>query len=81
VIEPSNGAEAVATLNRFGRVTGIKIIKGGEGFTELPTITIESATGYNAILLPRLCIDRIGEDVDKPVTGDLVTVIDCVGKV
>jgi len=81
VIEPSNGAEAVATFNRFGRVESIKVTKGGEGFTELPTVTIESATGYNATLLPQLCIDRIGEDVDKPVTGDLITVIDCVGKV
>ena len=81
LIEPSNGAEAVATFNKFGRVESIKVTKGGEGFTEMPTITIDSATGFNAILRPRLCIDRIGEDVDKPVTGDLVTVIDCVGKV
>ena len=81
VIEPSNGAEAVATFNRFGRVESIKVTKGGEGFTELPLITIESTSGYNAELLPRLCIDRIGENIDKPVTGDVVTVIDCVGKV
>ena len=54
--------------------------KGGEGFTELPLITIESETGFNAELLPRLCIDRIGENIDKPMTGDLVTVVDCVGK-
>lgn len=80
-IEPSNGAEAVATFNRFGRVQSIKVTKGGEGFTELPLVTIESSTGFNAELRPRLCIDRIGENVDKPVTGGVVTVIDCVGKV
>jgi len=80
VIEPSNGAEAVPTFDNFGTLTGIKVTKGGEGFTELPEIYIQSETGFNAILTPRLCIDRIGEDVEKPVTGDLVTVIDCVGK-
>ena len=80
IIEPSNGAEAVATFDIFGTLNGIKVTKGGEGFTELPEIYIESQTGFNAILRPRLCIDRIGEDVEKPVTGDLVTVIDCVGK-
>jgi len=80
VIEPSNGAEAVPTFDDFGTLTGIKVTKGGEGFTELPEIYIQSETGFNAILSPRLCIDRIGENVEKPVTGDLITVIDCVGK-
>ena len=81
IVEPDNGAEAVPSFDEFGSLTGIKVTKGGEGFTELPEIYIESETGFNAILTPRLCIDRIGEDdLDKPVTGDLVTVIDCVGK-
>jgi outer membrane protein OmpA-like peptidoglycan-associated protein len=80
IIEPSNGAEASVTFDNLGAVTGIKVTKGGEGFTELPEIYIESDTGFNAVLLPRLCIDRIGNNVDKPVTGDLVQVIDCVGK-
>jgi len=80
IIEPSNGAEATFTLDGLGAVTSVKVTKGGEGFTELPEIYIESETGINAVLLPRLCIDRIGEDADKPVTGGLVSVIDCVGK-
>lgn len=81
IIEPSNGAEAVAEFDDLGTVTSIKITDGGEGFAELPEIYIESETGFNAILSPRLCIDRIGEnELDKPVTGDLVTVVDCVGK-
>ena len=81
IIEPSNGAYARAEFDNFGRVTSVKVVNGGEGFTTLPEIYIESVTGYNAVLRPRLCIDRIGENVDKPITGDLVTVIDCVGKV
>lgn len=80
VIEPSNGAEASVTFDNLGKVTGIKVTKGGEGFLELPDVYIETETGINAILLPRLCIDRIGEDVEKPVTGGLVSVVDCVGK-
>jgi hypothetical protein len=80
VIEPSNGAEASVTFDSLGKVTGIKVTKGGEGFLELPDVYIETETGINAILLPRLCIDRIGEDVEKPVTGGLVSVVDCVGK-
>jgi hypothetical protein len=80
IIEPSNGAEATFTLDDLGAVTSVKVTKGGEGFIELPEIYIESETGINAVLLPRLCIDRIGEDVDKPVTGGLVSVVDCVGK-
>ena len=81
IIEPRNGASAVAEFDNFGRVKSIKVTNGGEGFTTLPEIYILSATGYNAVLRPRLCIDRIGEDIDKPITGDLITVIDCVGKV
>ena len=81
IIEPSNGASAVAEFDNFGRVKSIKVTNGGEGFTTLPEIYILSPTGYNAVLRPRLCIDRIGENIDKPITGDLVTVIDCVGKV
>ena len=80
VIEPNNGASATFTLDSLGAVTGVKVTQGGEGFTELPEVYIESDTGINAVLLPRLCIDRIGENVDKPVTGGLVSVVDCVGK-
>lgn len=81
VITPSNGAEAVPSFDKFGTLTGIKVTKGGEGFTESPRVYIQSDTGFNALLTPRLCIDRIGENIEKPVTGGLVTVIDCVGKV
>jgi hypothetical protein len=80
IIEPKNGASASVKFDRFGRVESIKVTNGGEGFTTLPEIYIETTTGYNAKLRPRLCIDRIGENIDKPMTGDLVTVVDCVGK-
>mgnify|MGYP003140721339 CR=1 FL=1 len=59
----------------------VKVTVQGEGFTELPRLYIQSETGYNAQLRPKLCIDRIGSDeLKKPETQDkIVSVIDCVG--
>lgn len=81
VIEPSIGAQGTFTVDKQGRVTSVKITESGEGFTEFPRIYIKSETGYNAVLRPRLCIDRIGEDKFKsPELQDkVITVIDCVG--
>jgi hypothetical protein len=83
IIEPSNGASAVATFGNFGTLESVKIISGGEGFTEVPDIYIESETGYNAKLTPRFCIDRVSEDrIKEPGVQDkIISIIDCVGKV
>ena len=79
VIEPSNGASAEATFDNFGRVIDIKITNGGEGFKTMPKVYIESSTGSNAVLTPKLCIDR---EVKDPSDQDrIITVIDCVGLV
>ena len=82
VIEPDIGAQGSFTVDSQGRITSITITQSGEGFTRFPTIYIRSETGYNAVLRPKLCIDRIGEDKFKsPEFQDQVlTVIDCVGK-
>ena len=81
VIEPGIGAEGSFSVDKQGRVTSVKITESGEGFTEFPRIYIKSETGYNAVLRPRLCIDRIGEDKFKsPELQDkVISVIDCVG--
>jgi len=83
VIEPDIGAIAEPKFDSQGRVTSIKVTESGEGFTEYPQLYIQSNTGYNAVLRPRLCIDRVGDDkLKEPTTQDkVVTVIDCVGKV
>jgi hypothetical protein len=83
VIEPDIGAIAEPKFDSQGRVTSIKVTESGEGFTEYPQLYIQSDTGYNAVLRPRLCIDRVGDDkLKEPTTQDkIVTVIDCVGKV
>ena len=83
IIEPSYGAEITPQFNELGQLTSLKIISGGEGFQQIPTIYIESETGFNAEIIPRFCIDRVGADeVKEPTAQDkIISVIDCVGKV
>jgi len=82
VIEPSYGAELEPKFNELGQLISVKVISGGEGILQVPTIYIESETGFNAEIIPRFCIDRVGADeVKEPTIQDkIITVIDCVGK-
>jgi hypothetical protein len=82
VITPNVGAEIIPTFGPFGNLTKLEIVNGGEGFTEFPTIEIESETGFNAVIRPRLCVDRITDELKLPSVQDkVVQVVDCVGKV
>ena len=82
VITPDVGAEITPTFGPFGNLIKLEIINGGEGFTEFPTITIESETGFNAEIRARLCIDRITDELKLPGVQDkVVSVVDCVGKI
>ena len=82
-IEPNQGAIAVPKFDDYGRVVSVKVTQSGEGFTQMPSIWVNSDSGFNSELLPKFCIDRIARDqVKEPTYQDkLVTVIDCVGKV
>ena len=84
VIEPNFGAKAVPKLGDFGKIVSIKVTEGGEGFTEMPKITMKSQSGFNAELIPKLCIDRsVGEndlERDPGLQDKVISVIDCVGK-
>ena len=82
VIEPNNGAVVEPIFDGQGRVTSVKVIDGGEGFTEFPNIFIQSETGFNAILRPKLSIDRVGVNQfrDPNLNSKVIKVIDCVGK-
>ena len=73
----------VPTFNELGQLISVKVVSGGEGVKENPTIYIESETGFNAEIVPRFCIDRVGVDqVKEPTAQDkIISVIDCVGKV
>ena len=83
VIEPNNGAVAVSKFGPFGAIESVKVTSPGEGFKEVPSIYIQSETGYNARLLPIFRIDRVSKDeVKEPELQDkIISVIDCVGKI
>ena len=86
VIKPSNGAEVIPKFGPFGVLDSLEILKPGRGFVERPEIYIDSETGYNAVLNPVLCVERIGDDPEGTVYGDdilksVVSVVDCVGNI
>ena len=82
VIEPSNGATARAVVNSDGNIDKIEVLTKGEGFTELPTVYIQTSTGYRANLVPRLCVERIGDDLTRkpPAIEKIINVVDCPGR-
>ena len=67
----------------MGSIIGVDVVKGGIGFNEDPDIYIQSDTGYNARLMPVFKVNRVGRDIGEQLVsaGDVVQVIDCVGKV
>ena len=83
IVEPANGAELEPKFNEFGQLIAVKVISGGEGVKEIPDVYIESATGYNAKITLRFCIDRIGKDeFSEPSYQDkIISIVDCVGTV
>lgn len=85
IVTPNNGAVLEPVYGAFGTLERINIISVGIGFTERPEITIQSDTGYNAIITPILCVNRIGDipedQVVIPPGERILNVVDCVGKV
>lgn len=82
IITPSNGATALPIVNSDGNIDKIEVLTNGEGFTELPSVYIQSTTGYRAVLTPRLCIERIGDDLTRttPAIEKIINVVDCPGR-
>ena len=87
IVEPSNGAELEPRFNSVGSLIDVKIVNAGIGFTEVPRVYIQSNTGFNAELVPVLCVNRFGNATDDDTArelqrykGQLVSVVDCVGK-
>ena len=78
-INPDLGAKAQLVVDKFGRITDVVVTEGGQGYQVMPTITIITSTGRNAVLLPKLCIDRVDDDeiLDQE---KVISVVDCVGK-
>lgn len=82
IIEPNFGAKATLQTGDEGIVLSVKVTESGEGFTEVPKVYIKTETGINAVLVPKLCIDRVGDDALKEprLQDKVVSVVDCVGK-
>ena len=66
----------------FGVLRKVEIINGGSGWTERPKINIRTQTGYNAVIVPRFCVQRIGDDNigEIPPNTPIISVVDCVGE-
>ena len=81
IIEPSNGAELKIRTDDLGSVIGVDVVNGGIGFTDDPNIYIQSDSGYNARMIPTFKVNRVGEEeVPQVPLGDIIQVVDCVGK-
>ena len=83
IMQPSHGCEFKLRCDALGSIIGVDVVKGCVGFNEDPDIYIQSDTGYNAKLMPVFKVNRVGEDVVPELvsSGELIQVIDCVGKV
>jgi hypothetical protein len=85
VVLPDKGAVLEPVFGAFGSIESIKVVSSGIGYTALPEISIESDTGYNAKILPVLCVNRVGDipqdQVIIPPGETIIHVVDCVGKV
>ena len=77
-IVPNEGAEIEPVIIN-GHIVDVNIINGGQGFTSVPTITINSKTGIGAELTPVLGFKPI-DQADPIDPGKIVTVIDCVSR-
>jgi hypothetical protein len=82
IIDPSNGASANVTISATGVILRVDVINNGEGFNEMPVVYIRSRTGYRANLIPRLGVERVGNDLTTvPINSEkVINVIDCPGK-
>ena len=59
--------------------------KRGQGFTDIPLVTINTKTGAGGLVTPYLRIKYRGRDMldqmlDRVDPNELISVVDCVGK-
>lgn len=85
-ITPDNGSTLAPLYSPNGSILGVEVLSKGLGFSDIPEITIESASGFNAQLIPVLSVKASGDKVleiqeeDPNIVDKVITVIDCVGK-
>ena len=79
-VVPDNGAKIEPTFSANGQLTKLTILDHGSEITGAVDVIIESDTGFNARIIPIICMDK-----DNKVRGGTplatIDVVDCVGKV
>ena len=83
-VVPGNGAVLEPVINDRGEIAQVIVVNPGIGFVDLPEIVINSPRGYNAKLIPVLKVTAIADFPDPTIIPEgtqLVSIIDCVGKI
>lgn len=84
-ITPDRGAVLEPVFDSVGRLESVNVISPGLGFAEWPTIRVNSTQGINADMVPVFNVIRVGdlteEDDRLPDDVQLISVVDCVGRV
>ena len=75
---PDGGGDYKPKFDTFGRLTEVETVKPGMGFTQFPTVYIDSPTGTNAELVPVLVPERDPIYL-SPTPDQLIQVTDLVG--
>ena len=78
VVTPDNGARLTYDCDSFGRIRSVNIVSRG-CYSELPTITMRSTTGFNASFVPLFSVTRDPEVPEEIPTTGVVQVFDLVG--
>jgi len=82
IITPNNGTETELIINEFGQITGVKVLRVGCGFNDIPDMRTDSPTGFNATFTPVFKATPVPKDpFVVPDGANVVEVIDCVGKI
>lgn len=67
-------------LDEFGRIVGAEVLKNEPGCDTLPDLTINTTTGFGAVLRPVLefkPVDELKQTIDP---NKVITVVDCVSR-
>ncbi len=81
IINPSNGAVADLVINERGEIEKVDVIQSGIGFLDLPNLSTNSSTGFNATFSTIFKPIREEELEIVPDQSQIISVIDCVGKI
>lgn len=76
-VTPDNGAILDYKVGPLGEVTEIIVVQSGIGFTEMPSIQIESETGFNMKAIPVLKPIKDLQSLQRVNQNQIISVIDC----